>query len=179
MRPVKRRRSGGWISWRQQGAEVRVIRLPAGEDPDSLLRKEGAAGFRRYMAESVDLFTFKLAYILENAELATPTGKARAVQRVFPLLTQVKNEIMREAYLKQTAAAVGVSETTIYDQWRIYRYNLRKNKQRLDIKNNQRHTNGIADDQPQPAAPAGEKELYNWKDNFYVAVCRRKIILRE
>ena len=66
---------------------------------------------------------------------------------------------MREAYLKQTAAAVGVSETTIYDQWRIYRYNLRKNKQRLDIKNNQRHTNGIADDQPQPAAPAGEKEL--------------------
>ncbi|HHT05732.1 MAG TPA: DNA primase [Hydrogenispora sp.] len=141
------------------GADVRVIRLPAGEDPDSLLKKEGAAGFRRYMAESVDLFTFKLAYILENADLATPTGKARAVQRVFPLLTQVKNEIMREAYLKQTAAAVGVSETTIYDQWRIYRYNLRKNKQRLDIKNNQRHTNGIADDQPQPAAPAGEKEL--------------------
>jgi DNA primase len=141
------------------GADVRVIRLPAGEDPDSLLKKEGAVGFRRYMAESVDLFTFKLAYILENADLATPTGKARAVQRVFPLLTQVKNEIMREAYLKQTAAAVGVSETTIYDQWRIYRYNLRKNKQRLDIKNNQRHTNGIADDQPQPAAPAGEKEL--------------------
>ena len=141
------------------GADVRVIRLPAGEDPDSLLKKEGAAGFRRYMAESVDLFTFKLAYILENADLATPTGKARAVQRVFPLLTQVKNEIMREAYLKHTAAAVGVSETTIYDQWRIYRYNLRKNKQRLDIKNNQRHTNGIADDQPQPAAPAGEKEL--------------------
>lgn len=141
------------------GADVPVIRLPAGEDPDSLLKKEGAAGFRRYMAESVDLFTFKLAYILENADLATPTGKARAVQRVFPLLTQVKNEIMREAYLKQTAAAVGVSETTIYDQWRIYRYNLRKNKQRLDIKNNQRHTNGIADDQPQPAAPAGEKEL--------------------
>ena len=142
------------------GVEVRVVRLPAGEDPDSLLKKEGAAGFRRYIAESVDLFTFKLAYILENEDVTTPTGKARAVQRVFPLLAQVKNEIIREAYLKQTAAAVGVSEVTIYDQWRIYRYNLRKNKQRLDIKNNQRHTNGIAPaHQRQLTAPAGEKEL--------------------
>ncbi|MBA2132378.1 DNA primase [Capillibacterium thermochitinicola] len=142
------------------GAEVRVVRLPAGEDPDSLLKKEGAAGFRRYVAESVDLFTFKLAYILEKADLATPTGKAQAVQRVFPLLTQMQNEIAREAYLKQTAAAVGVSEASIYDQWRIYKYNLRKNKQRLDIKNNQRHTNDIAPARRrQPDALAGEKEL--------------------
>ncbi|NLM37277.1 MAG: DNA primase [Firmicutes bacterium] len=142
------------------GAEVRVVRLPAGEDPDSLLKKEGAAGFRRYLAESVDLFTFKLAYILEKSDLATPTGKAQAVQRVFPLLAQVPNEIAREDYLKQTAAAVGVSETSVYDQWRIYKYNLRKNKQRLDIKNNRRHTNDIAPERRQPTAgTAGEKEL--------------------
>ena len=67
------------------GADVRVIRLPAGEDPDSLLKKEGAAGFRRYMAESVDLFTFNLAYILENEDVTTSAGKARAAQRVFPI----------------------------------------------------------------------------------------------
>ena len=47
---------------------VRVVRLPAGGDPDSILKKEGATVFRRYLDESVDLFTFKLAYILEKAE---------------------------------------------------------------------------------------------------------------
>lgn len=142
------------------GVQVRVVRLPVGEDPDSLLRKEGAAGFRRYIAESVDLFTFKLEFILAKEDVTTPAGKARAVQRVFSLLTQVKDGILRETYLKQTAAVVGVSETTIYDQWRIHLYNLRKNKQRLDIKHNQRHTNGIAPAAQQPPAVlAGEKEL--------------------
>lgn len=142
------------------GVQVRVVRLPVGEDPDSLLRKEGAAGFRRYIAESVDLFTFKLEFILAKEDVTTPAGKARAVQRVFSLLTQVKDGILRETYLKQTAAVVGVSETTIYDQWRIHLYNLRKNKQRLDIKHNQRHTNGIAPAAQQPPAVlAWEKEL--------------------
>ncbi len=127
----------------EAGVGVRVVRLPAGEDPDSILKREGAAVFRRYVGESVDLFTFKLAYILENEEITTPAGKARAAQRIFPILAQVKNGIIREAYLKQTAAAVGISEAAIYDQWRIYWYNSRKNKQRLDIKSNQRHTNDI------------------------------------
>ncbi|HEY8391945.1 MAG TPA: DNA primase [Capillibacterium sp.] len=128
----------------EAGAKVRVVRLPAGDDPDSLLKREGAAAFRRYLGESVDLFTFKLAYILENEDVSTAEGKARAVQRIFTVLSQVQNGIVRETYLKQTAAAVGISEATIYDQWRIYWYNLRKNKQRLDIRSNQRHTNDIA-----------------------------------
>ena len=138
---------------------VRVVRLPAGEDPDSILKKEGATVFRRYLDESVDLFTFKLAYILEKAEITTAEGKARAVQRIFPILAQVKNGVIREAYLKQTAAAVGISDSTIYDQWRIYWYNSRKNKQRLDIKNSQRHTNDIAD-QDQAGLTGAEHNLF-------------------
>jgi DNA primase len=141
------------------GVNVRVVRLPSGEDPDSLLKKEGVEVFQRIVAESVDLFTFKLTYILEQEETATADGKARAVQRVFSILSQVKNEIMREAYLKQTAAAVGISEVTIYDQWRVYSYNSRKNKQRLDIKNNQRHTNDIAYKQQTEVLPAGKNLL--------------------
>ena len=124
----------------EAGLEVRVAVLPPGEDPDSLLRKEGAEAFLSLVAKSVDLFTFKLSYILESEDLTTPGGKARAVNQVFPILSQVRNQIAREAYLKQIAAAVSVSEESLYDQWRIYCYNLRKNKQRLDIKNKQRHT---------------------------------------
>ncbi|NLW56040.1 MAG: toprim domain-containing protein, partial [Firmicutes bacterium] len=124
----------------EAGLEVRVAVLPPGEDPDSLLRKEGAEAFLSLVAKSVDLFTFKLSYVLESEDLTTPGGKARAVNQVFPILSQVRNQIAREAYLKQIAAAVSVSEESLYDQWRIYCYNLRKNKQRLDIKNKQRHT---------------------------------------
>jgi len=146
--------------------------LPAGEDPDSLLRKEGADSFLRLVAKSVDLFTFKLSYILEREDLSTPSGKARAINQVFPVLSQVRNRIAREGYLKQIAAALSVSEESLYDQWRIYCYNLRKNKQGLDIKNNQRHTIDNTHPQPQLISPEQrlERELLRGclqeKDNF-------------
>lgn len=140
------------------GVEVRVAVLPPGEDPDSLIRKEGADTFLRLVTKSVDLFTFKLSYILEREDITTPTGKARAVNLVFPQLSQVKNKIAREAYIKQTAAAVSVSEESLYDQWRIYCYNLRKNKQRLDIKNNQRHTIDNTHAQQQILSPEHKKD---------------------
>ncbi len=154
------------------GLEVRVAVLPAGEDPDSLLRKEGADSFLRLVAKSVDLFTFKLSYILEREDLSTPSGKARAINQVFPVLSQVRNRIAREGYLKQIAAALSVSEESLYDQWRIYCYNLRKNKQGLDIKNNQRHTIDNTHPQPQLISPEQrlERELLRGclqeKDNF-------------
>jgi DNA primase len=143
----------------EAGVEVRVAMLPEGEDPDSLVRKEGTEKFLHLVEQSVDLFTFKLKYILGKEDLSTPIGKARAVDLVFALLSRVKNKIAREAYIRQTAAAVGISEESFYDQWRIYEYNLRKNKERLDIKRSSRHTNDNTHAQQLISTPEKKKVL--------------------
>ena len=125
----------------EAGVKVSVATLPEGEDPDSLIKNQGAEVFLDLVEKNVDLFMYQLTYVLNREDLSTPEGKAQAVEKTFDLLSQVKNKIAREAYIKQIAAVVGVSETTFYDQWRTYQYNLSRSNQRLDIKKQLRHTN--------------------------------------
>ncbi len=122
------------------GIQVRVAVLPAGEDPDSLLKKEGPEVFRQLLAESKDLFLFKLDCLLAEKEPASPEAKAQAVKEVLPLLAEVENMVARAEYIKEIASRFGVSEEAVYGEWRHYWFNLRKKKQRLDIKPASRNT---------------------------------------
>lgn len=125
---------------RQEGVDVRVAILPAGDDPDTLIKREGREAFVQAIAEAKDLFSFKLEYLLQHAELSTAEGKAEAVKKVLPLLAKVDSVVAREAYIKTLAEEIGVSEEAIYIEWRSFWDNLRKNKQRLDIRQAARYT---------------------------------------
>jgi len=124
------------------GIQVRVALLPSGEDPDSFLKKEGVGAFQALLAKSKDLFLFKLDYLLGDKRPGAPEAKAQAVKKVLPLLTEVENMVAREEYIKEIASRIGVSEEAVYGEWRHYWFNLRKKKQRLDIKRGSRNTNG-------------------------------------
>jgi len=125
---------------RQEGVDVRVAKLPAGDDPDTLIKREGKEAFVQTIAEAKDLFSFKLEYLLQHAEISTAEGKAKAVKKVLPLLARVDSVVAREAYIKTLAQEIGVSEEAIYIEWRRFWDNLRKNKQRLDIRQAARYT---------------------------------------
>ena len=125
---------------RQEGVDVRVAILPAGDDPDTLIKREGKEAFVQTIAEAKDLFSFKLEYLLQRAEISTAEGKAKAVKKVLPLLAKVGSVVAREAYIKTLAQEIGVSEEAIYIEWRSFWDNLRKNKQRLDIRQASRYT---------------------------------------
>lgn len=133
---------------KQNGLQVQVVTLPPGEDPDSLLRKEGPGAFRQLLEASKDLFTFKLDYILEKTEPKTPEKKAQVVKAVLPLLAGEENMVVREEYIRRVAARLAVSEEAVYSEWRNYAYVQRKKKQPLDIKRKSRNTN----DNTHPAA---------------------------
>ena len=128
---------------KESGLQVQVVTLPPGEDPDSLLRKEGPEAFRQLLEASKDLFTFKLDYILEKTEPKTPEKKAQVVKAVLPLLAEEDNMVVREEYIRRVAAKLGVSEEAVYTEWRNYARAQRKKKQPLDIKRKSRNTNDI------------------------------------
>mgnify|MGYP001293072859 CR=1 FL=1 len=125
---------------RQEGVNIRVAILPGGDDPDSLIKREGKEAFEQIIAKAKDLFSFKLEYLLQHEEVSTVEGKAQAVKRILPLLAEVNSVVAREAYIKIMAQEIGVSEEAIYIEWRSYWDNIRKNKQRLDIKQASRYT---------------------------------------
>lgn len=86
-----------------EGLAVRVASLPEGEDPDSLLRGQGAAALEQAMAAAVS----PAAYLCAAAG-GSPAAHAQALGAVLQLAGQVSGLPEREALLLESDRWLGV-----------------------------------------------------------------------
>jgi DNA primase len=93
---------------------VKVAVLPPGHDPDSLLRAEGADAFRSRLAEARSILSFVMAQVLEEEDLATERGRARAHARAGLLLSKVGNAEEATGLARQAARELGVDPTQLW-----------------------------------------------------------------
>ena len=96
-----------------QGLTVKIISLPAGEDPDSLIRKQGPDAFLRLVETAKEYFDHNLAEALSTGELDDTAGKSRLVRRLAPPLALVQDAVLREALLGRISTRLGVSPASI------------------------------------------------------------------
>ncbi|MET0291164.1 MAG: DNA primase [Steroidobacteraceae bacterium] len=111
-------RAGRAAAWRalnnalpeaRAGREMRFLFLPDGEDPDSLVGKEGAAAFEARFAQALPLSEYLVQGLLEDIDVRHADGKARFVADARPLLDRVPAGPYRELLLDRLAQAIGVS----------------------------------------------------------------------
>lgn len=95
------------------GLAVRVLLLPPGEDPDSYLRKEGAAAFTALLDDAADAAGF-----LAGATLAgggeNPSTEAR-VRRYVEVLGKVEDPIRRRLLVRRGAEAFALEESVLLE----------------------------------------------------------------
>ena len=91
------------------GREMRFLFLPDGEDPDSLVGKEGRERFEARLESAQPLSEYLVSRLGENIDIAHADGKARFVAEARPLLERVPQGPYRELLLDRLAAAIGVS----------------------------------------------------------------------
>lgn len=96
-----------------QGLTVKIIALPAGEDPDSLIRKQGPAAFLKLVESAKEYFDHNLAEAIASGELEDTAGKSRLVRRLAPPLALVQDAVLREALLGRISTRLGVSPASI------------------------------------------------------------------
>ncbi|MEZ5565499.1 MAG: DNA primase [Gammaproteobacteria bacterium] len=110
-------RAGRDAAWRamqvclptlHDGRQVRFLLLPDGEDPDSLVRQEGAAAFNDRIAQSLPLSRFMLDTLARDLDLGTADGKARLAALARPLLTQLPDGVYRELLATELAKHIGL-----------------------------------------------------------------------
>ncbi len=93
-----------------EGMNVRIVRLPDGEDPDSLVQARGADGLLAFLeAEARDFVLFKTDRLLEGVG-NDPMRKAAAVQDVVRTIALVGEPIARAFYVKETARLMELPE---------------------------------------------------------------------
>ena len=91
------------------GRELKFLFLPDGEDPDSLVGKEGQAAFEARFTGALPLSEYLVTHLCESIDISHADGKARFVAEARPLLERVPPGTYRELLLDRLAEAIGVS----------------------------------------------------------------------
>jgi DNA primase len=97
----------------KDGRQAFFLFLPEGEDPDTIVRKEGAAGFDARLAGAVPLSQFLFDSLAAEVNLGTLEGKGRLAERARPLLAQIPDgafaDLMRQRLTELTGVGARAS----------------------------------------------------------------------
>ncbi|GAB2489242.1 DNA primase [Arenimonas alkanexedens] len=94
----------------RDGRQAFFLFLPDGEDPDSIVRKEGATGFDARLAQAMPLSEFFYAELSKDVNLAGMEGKARLAERAKPLLAGIPDGAFRDLMQQRLTAITGVGQ---------------------------------------------------------------------
>ena len=93
----------------RDGRQAFFLFLPEGEDPDTIVRKDGAAGFESRLQHATPLSSFLFAELGKEVNLATLDGKARLAERARPLLAQIPDGAFRDLVHARLTELTGAS----------------------------------------------------------------------
>jgi DNA primase len=93
---------------------IRVALLPAGHDPDSLLRAEGRGALATRIEAARPLLSFVLDGALGEEDLSTARGRATAHARVALLLSKVQSAEEATELAREAARRLGVDATQLW-----------------------------------------------------------------
>ncbi|HUQ48607.1 MAG TPA: DNA primase [Gemmatimonadaceae bacterium] len=92
-----------------QGFSVRVVTLPAGEDPDTFVRTQGAAEMEAQLSKAIDVFERKIQILERGGWFAELQKKRRALDRLLPTIRATSDEIMKDLYVGRASEVTGVA----------------------------------------------------------------------
>ena len=93
---------------------VKVALLPAGHDPDTFLRAEGAAAFTERIAAARSLLAYALDRSVGEAVAAGPRGRVNGFARVALMLAKVGDAQEATALAREASLKLGVDPTQLW-----------------------------------------------------------------
>jgi len=97
----------------RHGLRVSVATLPEGEDPDTLVQRQGGAALEQTVKDAVDVFERKIQILERRGFFASLPGRRRALDRLLPTIRAVADPITRELYLSRAAEVASVRKDVL------------------------------------------------------------------
>lgn len=99
------------------GLGVKVVTLPAGEDPDTFVRKEGPGAFTDLEARAPSLLDYALEHSLKEAESGSLEGRIRSVDEILRILQKSEHPIEREERIRVVAERLGIGQARLIERY--------------------------------------------------------------
>jgi DNA primase len=88
---------------------IRVVELPQGEDPDSLVRREGKEQFEKRVASARDFFDYWIQREIASIDLASTGAKIQAARNLAATVSRVHDPVLRGEVISKASARLGVA----------------------------------------------------------------------
>lgn len=92
----------------QNNLVVRVAEMPAGEDPDSMIRNRGREDFEKLVSGARDFFDWWIERESSAADLDSLGAKMQVAQKLAETIGRVQDPLMRGEVANRASARIGV-----------------------------------------------------------------------
>jgi DNA primase len=99
-----------------QGLGVRLAVMPRGDDPDSMIRRDGPEMFLNLVKSAPDFFDQQYTNLKESPDFQSARGRAAIARKVSTWLGWVADPFQRDAYLKKAATQLELDEQHLRDE---------------------------------------------------------------
>ena len=93
----------------QNDLVVRIAEMPVGEDPDSLVRREGKEALEKRIAGARDFFDYLIERETANVDLNSLAAKMQVARTLADTVSHVHNPMMRGEIISKMSARLAVS----------------------------------------------------------------------
>jgi DNA primase len=102
----------------KEDVQIRIARIPQGEDPDSLLRKNPVSVFETIIAEARDYTRHLLDVACAQEDAASPRGRGAIAQKMAQVIARIPNAVQRETFLLEVARRLQVTRNIVEEEVR-------------------------------------------------------------
>ncbi|TMP48826.1 MULTISPECIES: DNA primase [unclassified Pseudoalteromonas] len=89
------------------GKSLKFVFLPDGEDPDSLVQKEGKDAFEARLSEADDFTKVLFNKLSQEIDLTQDAGKAKLLSNALPLIEKIPSDFYQENILEHLGRLIG------------------------------------------------------------------------
>jgi DNA primase len=100
----------------RQGATVRVVTLPQGEDPDTYVQQHGRSGLEARLDEAIDVFERKMQLLERSGWFSDLHRRRQAIDRLLPTVRAAIDPVTRDMYIGRVSEASGVDRAVLRDE---------------------------------------------------------------
>jgi DNA primase len=96
-----------------EGFEVNVAILPAGEDPDTYVRRHGRQGYLERLRQSRPYLEYLLDRVATGHNLNTDEGRVRFLSEMLPIAGRIPDVAMRDRFADRLAFKAQVTDEVV------------------------------------------------------------------
>lgn len=93
----------------QDGRDAHFLFLPDGEDPDSIVKSSGAAGFKDLLMTRIPIIDYLYQHLAADIDMKSIGGKAQLAEKAKPILATIPAGVYKQLAMQRLESLIGLS----------------------------------------------------------------------